>query len=277
MLKFVKYHALGNSFIVLDELPSQKPKINLEKLAVELCDSSFGVGADGIIILSDSKKADYKFDIYNADGSWAEKSGNGLRCVGLHLYLNRKRKKCTIETTNSIDEVIFDNQIKPKYFFKTTLGTPEFDTGLIPVKTKQKYLINSPIKVSGYNFPMTCLSVGNPHAVLFVNKFDFDWQVLGEEIENLSQFPNRTNVEFVKIVTKKKIKVKDWERGAGPTGSSGTGAAASVVAGVMNGQLDRECQVDFEKGSLYINWHSDNDIVELSGPVEFICKGTYNI
>ena len=277
MLKFAKYHALGNSFIILDELPLKKSKKDLEKLAVELCDKSFGIGADGIILLTDSAKADYRFDIYNADGSWAEKSGNGLRCVGLHLYLKNKRKKISVETADSVDEILFENQIKSEFCFKTTLGTPEFDAELIPVKTKQKYIINSPIKISGYNFPMTCLSIGNPHAVLFVGKVDFDWQALGEEIENLPQFPNRTNVEFVKIVTKKRIKVKDWERGAGPTGSSGTGAAASVVAGVMNGQLERECQVDFEGGSLNIHWRSDNDLVELSGPVEFICKGTYNI
>ncbi len=275
IVKFYKYQALGNDFIVLQNLDKVSKK-KLSELALSICDRNYGVGADGIVVITESSKADWKFNIYNSDGSWAEKSGNGLRIAGLHLFLENKIKKFTFETANGIEQVEIVKKQKNDYMVKTSLGEPKFEVEAVPVKVKQKFMINSPIKVGEVDFPVTCLSLGNPHTVLFVGDFNFDWETLGADIENHKLFPNRTNVEFVKIMTKKKIKVADWERGAGATGSSGTGAAASVAAGVINGQLDRICEVIFENGSLFIDWKNSDNQIELTGPVEFLCNGDYN-
>ena len=155
------------------------------------------------------------------------------------------------------------------------LDQPQFEASQVPIRSRYRYMINSPLSIGGVKLPVTCLSVGNPHTVLFVNDFDFDWQALGAEIERHRAFPNRTNVEFVKIVNRRKVRLADWERGAGATGSSGTGAAAAVSAGVIMGLLDRECEVVFDSGSLFVNWPENSGVIELTGPVVHVTSGTY--
>ncbi|KAA3635643.1 MAG: diaminopimelate epimerase [Calditrichaeota bacterium] len=276
-ISFKKYHALGNDFIIVEsktKLTAQK----LSKLALLICDRNKGVGADGILYLSTSKKADRKFIIYNSDGSQAEKSGNGLRIAALYLYEKDKRKKkFSFETLTSIDSAQLIKYHKKESLIKVSIGRPEFESKKVPVKSKLKFMINSKLTVNKTQFPVTCLSVGNPHTVLFVDNFNFDWQQLGSEIEIHKAFPERTNVEFVKVINRKKIKVADWERGAGATGSSGTGASAAVAASVMMGITERDCEVQFENGSLFISWNADTDIIELTGPVEFIASGEYEL
>jgi diaminopimelate epimerase len=273
-INYTKYHALKNDFLVIE--PKKKmTSSELSNLAIEICNRRGGVGADGIIILSNSRIADVKFNIYNADGSWAEKSGNGLRIAGMHLSNTFRRKIFKLETSDRIDTVRIIKSYKTEMLLTTELGVPRFETTEVPVKSKLKFMINSPLKVGGLEFPVTCLSIGNPHTILFVDNFDFDWKSLGKGIEFHKLFPNRTNVEFVKPLNRKRIKVCDWERGAGATGSSGTGAAAAVCAGVMMGILDRKCKVQFEKGILEINWKSDNNIVELTGPTVRVSSGEY--
>ena len=158
---------------------------------------------------------------------------------------------------------------------RSELAPPELACSQVPVKSKRSYMINAPLRVGDVSLPVTCLSVGNPHTVLFVDDFDFDWPTLGEEIEHLKAFPNRTNVEFVKILTHHKLRLADWERGAGVTGSSGTGAAAAVIAAVVNGQTERRCDVVFDTGSIQVHWRRSDDRIELTGPVSFICSGEY--
>jgi diaminopimelate epimerase len=145
------------------------------------------------------------------------------------------------------------------------------------VRSRKKFHINTPIKLGRYNFPVTCLSVGNPHTVMFVDDFDFDWHSIGEEIENHKQFPHRTNVEFVKLVNRKRIRLADWERGAGATGSSGTGAAAAVCASVMLGLTDHKCKVVFDAGTLEVDWSNETNRIDLTGPAEYIASGTIDL
>ena len=276
LIPYEKYHALLNDFIVIEQEAAKLTKARLCRLAEAICDRRAGVGADGMIYLSASETADRRFDIYNADGSWAEKSGNGLRIAGVHRHLkNRKKRNFVFAIADNEDRVSIVKKIKDGFLVKTELGEPRFETEAVPVKTRQKYLINAPLKVGDVEFPVTCLSVGNPHTVLFVGNFDFDWQTLGADIETHKSFPNRTNVEFVRIINRKKVKVCDWERGAGATGSSGTGAAASVCAGVILGTLDRECEVQFETGSLMLNWSDQTNLIELTGPVEHVTGGVF--
>ena len=167
------------------------------------------------------------------------------------------------------------SKTKRETILTTEIGKPNLETSQVPIKSKAKFMINSPLDLDGTEFPVTCLSVGNPHTVLFVDDFDFDWQQIGADIENHKIFPNGTNVEFVKVISSKKLQVADWERGVGPTGSSGTGAAAAVVASVMLGAAGRKCTVVFDTGEIEVHWRESDDIIEISGPVEFICEGTF--
>lgn len=276
-VKFAKYHALGNDFIIIDLQKTRNQSFDFNLLAGKICNRHFGVGADGILVLSGSRRADCCIDLFNSDGSWAEKSGNGLRIVAAHYYSTYARKKnLTFEISSDISEAKIIKSARNSYSIKVSLGKPAFDTKLIPIKSKSKFHIDAPIKIEGKNFPVTVLSVGNPHTVMFVDRFDFDWKELGYIIENCSYYPHRTNVEFAKIINRSKVILNDWERGAGATGSSGTGAAAAVVAGVVNGLLNREVEVVFPAGSLLIDWSESDDIIYLTGPVDFICRGEYD-
>jgi diaminopimelate epimerase len=158
---------------------------------------------------------------------------------------------------------------------QVSLGTPQFETKRIPMKSKSKYHINAPLTFGNVKLPVTILSVGNPHTVMFVDNFDFNWHELGSIVEQSDYFPHRTNVEFARIVSKSKIILNDWERGAGATGSSGTGAAAAVVAGVINGFTDRKMEVVFPSGSLFIEWNEKDDTIYLTGPVRYAGTGEY--
>ena len=280
-IAFTKYHALGNDFIVIEQSKTSLTRRSLPGLARTMCSRRTGVGADGILFLSASRKADCRMDVYNADGSWAEKSGNGLRITGLHLALNggekktkRTAKEFRIETGTTVDSVTLIKKTASGYLMKAELGRPTFEAASVPVKTRQKYVINSPMKIGREKLPMTCLAVGNPHTIILVGDFDFDWQALGADLETASLFPNGTNVEFVKVINRKKFRVAEWERGAGATGSSGTGAGAVVAAMVTLGLAERTCEVEFDMGSLTVHWRADDDILELTGPVAKVMQGT---
>jgi len=276
LIAFNKYHALENDFLVIEQTKARLGRMRLRHLAKSICNRRTGVGADGILYLSKSTKAGCKLDVFNADGSWAEKSGNGLRIAGVHQFRrDRRRKRFVFETATRLDRVVLTASSGNRYIVKTELGQPEFRTEKIPVKAKSKYMINVPLALGGLKFPVTCVAVGNPHTVLFVDDLSFDWEALGAEIEVHRAFPNRTNVEFVKVINRKRLWVTDWERGAGVTGSSGTGAAAAVCAAVMLGLIDRSCEVVFETGSLQVDWRESDNTIELTGPVEFVCQGMY--
>ena len=275
-IRFYKYHALGNDFILIENMSNKITARKLPTLAKSICNRRTGIGADGLLYLSKRKKGVTKIDVYNADGGWAEKSGNGLRIAGLHEYRkNKKTDKFKFEMGGSLSEVRLTKLTKNGGHLITELGVAEFDTKKVPVKNKSLFMINAPLRVGGVTFPVTCLSVGNPHAVLFVDDFDFDWIELGAAIETHPNFPNGTNVEFVKVITRKRLQVADWERGAGATGSSGTGAAAAVSVSVLLGLIDRKCRVEFETGTLLIVIRKNDNVIELSGPAVFACQGIY--
>ena len=275
-IKFYKYHALTNDFILIDSSQSKLSKQSLSNTVQQLCHRNRGVGADGLLYLSKAKSDTVTVDVYNADGGWAEKSGNGLRIAGLHLHRqNSKRRNFVIGMGGTENRVTLVSKTKHEAMLTTEIGKPIFETAKVPVKSKSQFMINSPLDLESTEFPVTCLSIGNPHAVLFVDNFDFDWQQIGADIGNHQVFPNGTNVEFVKVISSKTLQVADWERGVGSTGSSGTGAAAAVAASVMLGVAGRKCNVVFETGEIAVNWRESDDIIEISGPAEFICEGTF--
>lgn len=276
VIPFHKYHALGNDFIVLDFLKKPRAGVSFQKLATKICRRNFAVGADGILVLSPSRMADFKMEIYNSDGSRAERSGNGLRIAAVHYSLEYKAKRTvTVESSGEILSALFTEVSMDSFIVEVSLGAPNFEAKSVPMKSKHKFHINKALKIGKASFQATVLSVGNPHTVIFVEDFDFDWMMLGRQIEMSSIFPHRTNVEFVKVVSQRKIILYDWERGAGVTGSSGTGAAAAVVAGAINGFIKRKAEVVFPSGSLFIDWDEKDDIIHLAGPVCFICSGVF--
>ncbi len=275
-IEFFKYHGLGNDFLIIDLTGRRTVRMDFNDLARKICNRNFGVGADGILVLTRSKIADCCIDLFNSDGSWAEKSGNGLRIVAAYYYAHcARRKRLIFEINEETAESRIIRASKKLFSVRVSLGRPELEAKKVPMKSTGKYHINAPIVVEGAKLPVTVLSVGNPHAVLIVENFNFDWKQLGRIIESCSYFPYRTNVEFVKIVNRSKIILNDWERGAGATGSSGTGAAAAVTAGVVNGLLNRKAEVVFPSGSLFVDWREEDDNIYLTGPVEFICRGKY--
>lgn len=275
---FAKYHALMNDFLVVSCSDRLLRRIAPGELARVMCNRRTGVGADGLLCLTDEKSEVPTVDVFNADGSWAEKSGNGLRIAAGHVHFrNRRRRRFAFEMNDERHEAQILGRRGSEVLIRTGLGWPEFEAARVPVRTALRYMINAPLELGGVEFPVTCLSVGNPHTVLIVDDFDFDWRELGAEIEVHPMFPHRTNVEFVKVLSRKKIKVADWERGAGATGSSGTGAAAAVCGGVMLGLVDRECEVEFETGALRVKWNLPGNEIELIGPVVPIAGGEYTL
>jgi diaminopimelate epimerase len=275
--RFHKYHAHGNDFLLIENSTNKLTSSRVKALSQSICDRKKGVGADGLLLTKKLSGGLTKVDVYNADGGWAEISGNGLRIAALHQWFKNRRKKSFtfIMGAQTANVKLIKTSINGGYF-TTELGVADFESRKVPVKTKSRYLINAPLNIEGVKFPVTCLSVGNPHTVLFVNDFDFDWRELGHTIEIHSSFPKRTNVEFVKVLSRKKLRVAEWERGAGATGSSGTGAAAAVSAAIMLGLTERKCKVDFESGSLLVFVRRGDNVIELTGPAEFICEGTYS-
>jgi diaminopimelate epimerase len=275
-IEFYKYHALGNDFLIIDFMKKSFRSLDPSRLAQQICHRQFGIGADGILILTRSRKADCSAELYNSDGSWAEKSGNGLRMVAAHIYTRhsrRKRLNTIMGGETAVAEIV--KARKTHFMIRVSLGRPVLEAKKVPMKSRSRYHINSPIKIDKREFPVTALAVGNPHTVLFVDNFDFEWRELGRIIENCRYFPRRTNVEFVKVVNRSRVILNDWERGAGATGSSGTGAAAAVVAGVINGYLKRQVKVVFPSGSLLIDWSEINDNIYLTGPVELVGRGEF--
>ncbi len=273
-IAFAKYHALGNDFLVVE---SARPwtRTRASKLVPAMCNRRTGVGADGILLVSPSRVADKKVDVFNADGGWAEKSGNGLRIAGVHLAQKKGTRKLRLEMGGRVDEVVILGKNRDGFNVQADLGKPQFRAADVPIKTKYAYMINRPLRVGSETMQTTCLAVGNPHAVVIVKDFAFDWKRLGAVIEKHSAFPNGTNVEFVRVRSKSRIEVAEWERGAGATGSSGTGAAAAVAACVTLGLAKRKCEVQFEPGSLFIDWQVRSGTILLTGPVSYVMSGIF--
>jgi diaminopimelate epimerase len=274
-IPFAKYHALGNDFLVVQRTKS--PGARQWETARLLCDRHTGVGADGVVCLSPGRKADRKIDIYNADGGWAEMSGNGIRIAGVWVSMFDKRQSTvSFETPGGIVAVQLLTPPSEVTQVSAAIGSPTFDVASLPMRYKSKRCINGRIKIGKQAITVVCVSVGNPHAVVPVQNFDFDWQALGRSIEKAPLFPRDTNVEFVKRKSRRKLEVMEWERGVGPTGSSGTGAAAAVAAMVVTGQAERKCQVKFPAGVLEVEWNASDNAIHLSGQVTFVMRGTFH-
>ena len=279
MIKFTKMHGLGNDYVYIDAI-NQKIE-NKSELAKYISDRHFGVGSDGLILICKSKIADFKMQMFNSDGSEAEMCGNGIRCVGKFVYDKglTKKTKLKIETLSGIKllDLIIENDEVIKV--KVDMGEPILEHKKIPVICEDNIKNNLNLKVLDKNFSFTCVSMGNPHAVTFINDEvkNFDVQKYGKIIENLDAFPQRTNVEFINIVDKNNVSMRVWERGAGETLACGTGACASVVASVINEYTSRKVFVHLLGGILEIEWSDENNHVYMTGPAVTVFEGVLAI
>jgi diaminopimelate epimerase len=269
---------IGNDYIYINCFEEKVE--NPSKLSVRLSDRHFGIGSDGIILIEPSDGADCRMDIYNADGSQAMMCGNGIRCVGKYVYERGIAKKdvLKIDTMSGIKTLHLDIQDGTVKSVTVDMGEPEFKAQEIPAVFPKDQIIDEPLTVDGVNYRITCISMGNPHCVLFednVNKIDIE--KIGPKLENHAMFPNRANIEFIQVLNKNEVNMRVWERGSGETWACGTGACASAAACFVNNKTERKVKVHLRGGDLEINWDEKTGNVYMTGPAEFVFDGTVQI
>jgi len=281
-IDFVKMQGLGNDFILIDCLSKPLGDSSfLSYLAKKLCNRNFGIGADGLILILPSSKADLRMRIFNYDGSEAQMCGNGIRCFAKYAYENKlvSKNKFTVETLAGIitpELTITNNKILG---VKVNMGTPKLRRREIPMNGKDtSTVVNETLKINPeQTFKITCVSMGNPHCITFVNDVQsIPVDEIGPKIENHPLFPEKTNVEFIQVLNKQEINFRVWERGVGETLACGTGACAALVAAVLNKKTDREATIHLPGGDLDIQW-ADNGHVYMAGPAELVFRGEMEI
>ena len=273
MIEFTKWHGTGNDFVVID-CTEKNPvaQENRADFAKKFCDRHFGIGADGILFIDNSTAADFRMRIVNADGSEAEMCGNGIRCVAKYLFDSKKvtTPEFKIETGAGI--------LIPKVNGDTVtvdMGEPILEGDKIPVAGfGMNRVIDEEIEVEHEKFRMTCVSMGNPHCVIFVDDAEkFPIEQLGTHFEHHEKFPRKINTEFVQILDRKKIRMRVWERGAAVTLACGTGACATTVASVLNDKTERECDIILDGGILHVLWDQKSNHVFMTGNAVKIFAG----
>ena len=283
-IDFTKMEGLGNDFILIDDIEGYiKKQIDFSFLSKKLCSRHFGIGADGIIIINNSELNDFKFTIYNSDGSQPQMCGNGMRCFAKYLYENKmiKKKRFTIETKAGtiIPEVFTDNDDKVE-LVRVDMGEPILIPSKIPFVTQNERAIKEKLFFDDDKeyVEVTAVSMGNPHAVVFVDDIKtINIKSQGQKIENHERFPEKTNVEFVKVVKEDELIMKVWERGAGQTLACGTGACAALVATYLNKKCLNKVLIHLEGGDLEIEWNLETNHIYKTGPASFVFSGSIMI
>ncbi len=285
--KFTKMQGCGNDYIYVNGFTEKIPQEEKTELVRHISDRHFGIGGDGVIFINPSLEADFEMEMYNADGSRAEMCGNGIRCVAKYVY----DKGLTDKTDIS---VISCGQIKYLQLFlkegqvntvRVNMGAPELRPDRIPVTVaeagmplEKERIVNAPIIVQGKEYKMTCVSMGNPHAVIFLEDVtNLEIEQIGPYFENHERFPKRINTEFVKVLDKKTVQMRVWERGTGETLACGTGCCATVVACILNGLTDEKVTVKLLGGEIEIEWDREANLVYMTGPAVTVFEGEYDV
>ncbi len=285
--KFTKMQGCGNDYIYVNGFTEKIPQEEKTELVRHISDRHFGIGGDGVIFINPSAEADFEMEMYNADGSRAEMCGNGIRCVAKYVY----DKGLTDKTDIS---VISCGQIKYLQLFlkegqvntvRVNMGAPELRPDRIPVTVaeagiplEKERIVNAPIIVQGKEYKMTCVSMGNPHAVIFLEDVtNLEIEQIGPYFENHERFPKRINTEFVKVLDKKTVQMRVWERGTGETLACGTGCCATVVACILNGLTDEKVTVKLLGGEIEIEWDREANLVYMTGPAVTVFEGEYDV
>ena len=275
LVKFTKMHGCGNDFIYVNCFTEkiEEPSV----IAKKVSDRHFGIGSDGLILICPSETADFKMRMFNADGSEGKMCGNGIRCVAKYVYDNGMTDKevITVETLSGIKTLQLAVSEGRVQAVTVDMGSPVLTPSQIPVKCEGDRMINQPVSVGGKEYYITCVSMGNPHAVVFTEEevTALNLEKIGPLFENHEIFPDRVNTEFIHVIDEKTIDMRVWERGSGETLACGTGACASVVACVLNHKTEDEVLVHLLGGDLEVRYDREKNTVLLTGPAEFICTG----
>ena len=276
-MKFTKMQGIGNDYVYVNCL--QETIENPSELAKKISDRHYGVGSDGLIMINPSDKADFEMEMYNADGSRGEMCGNGIRCVAKYVYDYGLTDKTSIsvETLGGIkylDLTVEDGKVS---LVKVDMGIPRLAPSKVPVVSEKEEVIDEPITVDGQEYRMTCVSMGNPHAVVFIDQDvkEFPLETVGVKFENHERFPKRVNTEFVNVLDRHTAQMRVWERGSGETLACGTGACAVAVACALNGLTEDEVTVKLLGGDLQIKWDREKNKVYMTGPAEVVFDGEW--
>ena len=279
VINFTKMHGIGNDYVYINDTESIIKNPN--ELSKKISDRHFGIGSDGLILIRNSDIADFKMSMFNADGSEAQMCGNGIRCVAKYVYDNKltNKKSLKIETLAGIKTLELNVQDGQVFEVTVDMGEPILEPRKIPVNSNLKEFINQEIKVNDINYFATCVSMGNPHTIIFVKDVD-DFRVceIGKEIENNKElFPQKTNVEFIEVLDAHNLRMRVWERGSGETLACGTGACASLVAGHLNNLCKSQAFVYLKGGILNIKWDKKTNHVFLTGGATKVFDGNFTI
>lgn len=277
-MKFTKMHGLGNDYVYVNCFEEKID--NPPAVARFVSDRHFGIGSDGLIMINPSKTADFEMEMYNADGSRGEMCGNGIRCVAKYVYdygLTDKTQ-ISVETLGGIkylDLTIEDGKVS---LVKVDMGKPKLEADLIPIISEREQVIDEPIEVDGKEYHMTGVSMGNPHAVIYVDDVKgLDLEKIGPKFENHERFPKRINTEFVHCIDRQTVEMRVWERGSGETLACGTGACAVAVSSILNNLTDTQVTVKLLGGDLQIEWDQKKNHVFMTGPAKVVFDGVIDI
>lgn len=277
-MKFTKMHGCGNDYIYVNCMEQMLE--NPEEIAVKVSDRHFGIGSDGLILICPSDVADFRMAMYNADGSEGKMCGNGVRCIAKYVYEYglTDKDKISIETKGGIKYLDLTIEEGKVVLVRVDMGAPILKPEQIPVKLGGEKCVSQAITVDGKEYQVTCVSMGNPHAVVFVEDTKgLRLEQIGPGFEHHEVFPDRVNTEFVQIVNRKEVIMRVWERGTGETLACGTGSCATVVACVLNGLTEHEITVHLLGGDLFLNYDEEKNTVIMTGPAAVVCDGEITI
>lgn len=274
-MKFTKMHGIGNDYVYVNCF--EETVENPSETAVRISDRHFGVGSDGLILIKPSEAADFEMEMYNADGSRGEMCGNGIRCVAKYVYDKGLTQKTSIsvDTLAGIKYLDLTVENGKVALVRVNMGKPELSAEKIPVIADTEEVIQQPLTVNGKEYDVTCVSMGNPHCVIFLEEDvrNLNLPEIGPYFENHEKFPKRINTEFVNVIDRHTLRMRVWERGSGETLACGTGACATAVAAIVNGLTDEEVTVHLLGGDLKIHWDREANLVYMTGPATIVFDG----
>ena len=278
-MKFTKMHGIGNDYIYVNCFEEKID--NPEQISIYVSDRHKGIGSDGLVMIMPSDKADFRMRIFNADGSEAMMCGNATRCIGKYVYDKglTSKTEITLETNSGIKYLKLFPENGKVEFVEVDMGKTILVPKDIPVKSDKERFISEPVTVDGKEYKITCVSMGNPHAIVYLDCVDkLELEKIGPSFENHELFPDRINTEFIEVIDRTNLKMRVWERGSGETFACGTGACASVVSSVLNGFCDKgtEVTVHLRGGDLQITYNEDETVI-MKGPATLICDGDVDV
>lgn len=277
-MKFTKMQGAGNDYVYINGFTEKMSQEDKPDWVRKVSDRHFGIGSDGAIFINPSDVADFEMEMYNADGSRSEMCGNGIRCVGKFVFDKGLTDKTQFTVVSAGKVKVLDLTVEngKATLIKVNMGEPILEAAQVPVVSDSEEVIDEPIYISEVDetYYMTCVSMGNPHAVVFMDDVEnLAIEKIGPHFENHVRFPNRTNTEFVKVLDRNNVQMRVWERGTGETLACGTGCCATAVACILNGHTEEEVTVHVLGGKIKIFWDRESNLIYMTGPAETVFEG----